>query len=172
MKKYLKITLSLLFLGSISFMILNIVTKINHNKQRAKIIKTIPTFTFEKLNGKLFTKNDIIANQATLFVYYNSQCDFCNEEAKMIKQNITKFSNIQLLFISSENKVAIEVFAKKHQLNNYNNITFLIDSKMSFRAIFDVKILPCLVLYNKNQQLIEKIKGQIKTDVLLKKLDN
>ena len=107
-----------------------------------------------------------------MFVYYNSECEFCNEEAKMIQENSTKFSNMQLVFISNESPAAIMAFATKHKLNNYDTISFLSDRKMSFRTTFDVKSLPCMVLYNKDKQLIEKIRGQIKVEALLKKLNN
>ena len=41
---------------------------------------------------------------------------------------------------------------------------------MSFRSTFDINSLPCMVLYDKDKKLIEKIKGQIKVEALLKKL--
>ena len=53
----------------------------------------------------------------------------------------------------------------------YDKINFLSDTKVSFATTFDVKSLPCLVLYDKNQQLIEKIKGQTKAEILIKKLE-
>ena len=90
----------------------------------------------------------------------------------MIQENRAKFSNIQLVFISNESPAAIMAFATKHKLNNYDTISFLSDRKMSFRTTFDVKSLPCMVLYNKDKQLIEKIRGQIKVEALLKKLNN
>ena len=88
----------------------------------------------------------------------------------MIKENIEKFSNFQLIFVSFEQPELIKTFAEKHQLINYDKINFLSDTKVSFAPTFDVKSLPCLVLYDKNRQLIEKIKGQIKPEILLKKL--
>ena len=89
----------------------------------------------------------------------------------MIKENIDKFKNIQILFVSFEDKTTIQQFATKHKLLDYDNVSFLCDSKATFAITFDVKSLPCLVLYDKNQQLVEKIKGQIKAEVLIKKLN-
>jgi thioredoxin-related protein len=89
----------------------------------------------------------------------------------MIKENIEKFKDFQLVFISFEKSDLIKAFATKYKLNNYVNITFLSDTKVSFSTTFDVKSLPCLVLYDKNQRLIEKIKGQTKAETLIKKLN-
>ena len=114
----------------------------------------------------LHLKKDI----QTLFVYYNSECDFCNEETQMIKDNIEKFKDVQLVFISFEKKEQINAFAEKYKLTSYDNVHFLCDSKVTFATTFDVKSLPCLVLYDKDQKLIEKIKGQTKIETILKKL--
>ena len=144
--------------------------KINHKKEVAENIKTIPVFEYKDLNNNKFTNANLKENTPLLFVYFNSECEFCNEEAKMIKDNITQFKNIQLVFISFEEPSKIKAFATKHQLINYDNLTFLCDSKATFATTFDVKSMPCLVLYDKNNNLIEKIKGQTKAETILKKL--
>lgn len=171
MKKYLKIILPILFIGVIGFLIFQIASKINHKKEVAEKIKTIPNFNFQNINGRRFTNESLIKNTSTLFVYFNSECEFCNEEAEMIKENVEKFKNFQLIFISIEKPELIKSFATKHKLNECDKINFLSDTQVSFAPTFDVKSLPCLVLYDKDQQLIEKIKGQIKPEVLIKKLE-
>ena len=172
MKKYLKILLPIVFIGLLGYFGFQIATQINHKKQIAENIKTMPAFSYENVNGGVFSNKNILANKAILFVYYNSECEFCNEEAKMIQENRAKFSTVQLVFISNENPKEIIAFATKHKLNIDDTISFLSDRKMSFRTTFDVKSLPCMVLYNKDKQLIEKIRGQIKVETLLKKLNN
>jgi peroxiredoxin len=170
MKKYLKILIPLIFIGSLTFLGYQIVTKINHEKEVAANIKTIPTFKYQNINGGTFSNNNLKEDTPTLFIYFNSECEYCNEETKMIQERIEQFTPNQLVFVSFEKAKKIEYFAKKYNLQNYDNIHFVCDSKVTFATTFDVQSLPCLVLYDKNQQLIEKIKGQTKVEVLLKKL--
>ena len=170
MKKYLKIVIPLIFIGVLSYFGFEIYTKIQHKKEVADNIKTIPKFEYQNSNGGVFTNENLKKDIPTLFIYFNTECEFCNEETKMIKENIEKFTNVQLVFISFEKPEIIKGFASKNQLNNYDNVHFLSDTKITFATTFDVKSLPCLVLYDKNQKLIEKIKGQIKTETLRKKL--
>ncbi|BDB54877.1 hypothetical protein GENT5_11820 [Flavobacterium ammoniigenes] len=170
MQKHLKIIIPFLFVGLFGSLIFQITSKIKHKKEVAENIKTIPNFDFQNVNGGRFTNENLIKNAPTLFVYFDSECEFCNEEAEMIKQNIDKFSTFQLIFVSIENPDKIKDFAINHKLINYDKINFLSDTKISFAPTFDVKSLPCLVLYDKDQHLIEKIKGQIKPEVLIKKL--
>lgn len=147
-----------------------VVSKINHKKQVAENIKTMPNFEYQDLEGNIFTNANLKKDTPLLFVFFNSECDFCNEEAKMIKENIEQFKNIQIVFISFEETEKIKQFAINHQLDSYDNITFLSDSKATFSATFDVKSLPCIVLYDKDNNLIEKIKGQTKAETLIKKI--
>lgn len=152
-------------------LISQITLKIKHKKEVAENIKTIPSFNFQNVNGGRFTNKNILKNTPTLFIYFNSECEFCDEEAEMIKQNIDKFSTFQLIFVSIENPNKIKEFAINHKLINYDKINFLSDTQVSFAPTFDVKSLPCLVLYDKNQHLIEKIKGQIRPEILILKLN-
>ncbi|MBG6060685.1 peroxiredoxin [Flavobacterium sp. CG_9.1] len=170
MKKYLKLIILIIFISLLTFLGYQIVTKINHKKEVAANIKTIPTFKYQNINGEQFSNNNLKVDTPTLFIYFNSECEYCNEETKMIQERIEQFTPNQLVFVSFEKAKKIESFAKKYNLQNYDNIHFVCDTKVTFAATFDVQSLPCLVLYDKNQQLIEKIKGQTKVEVLLKKL--
>jgi peroxiredoxin len=170
MKKYFKILFPILFLSGLAFVGYKIVTKIQYKKQVAKNIKTIPRFEYLKINGGTFGNQNLKPNTPTIFIYFNTECEFCNEEAIVIEQNLSKFSGVQLVFVSFEKPSVITQFAKTHKLLNYDNVCFLSDSKTTFATTFDVKSLPCLMLYDKDQQLIEKIKGQTKVETLLAKI--
>ncbi len=172
MKKYFKILLPILFLAGLAFLGYQIISKIQYKNQVAINIKTIPKFEYQNIKGGNFNNSNLAANTPTVFLYFNTECEFCNEEAKMIQDNIQKFATMQLIFVSFEKTAAIKSFSKIHKLNTHDNVYFLCDSKATFATTFDVKSLPCIVLYNKNHQLIEKIKGQTKAQTILKKIEN
>ena len=170
MKKALKILIPILVLSLLAFMGYKVVSKINHKKQVSENIKKMPTFSYLTLDNKVFTEEDLAQNKPTLFIYFNSECDFCNHEAEMVQQNLEQLKAIQVVFISYEPVDKIKQFATKFKLLHHANISFLSDSKISFATTFDVKSMPCLVLYDKENNLIEKIKGQVKIETVLNKL--
>lgn len=170
MKKNLKIIIPLLFLGLLGYFGFKIISKINHKNEVAIHIKTIPNFLYKNVNGGTFGKVNLKPNTNTIFLYFNTDCEFCQEEAKQIKANLEQFKAIQLVFISIEKTATIKNFAINNKLNIYDNVHFLCDESMDFSSSFDVTSLPTLVLYDEKQQLIEKIKGEIKVESLLKKL--
>lgn len=170
MKKALKILIPILVLSLLAFMGYKVVSKINHKKQVSENIKKMPTFSYLTLDNKVFTEEDLAQNKPTLFIYFNSECDFCNHEAEMVQQNLEQLKAIQVVFISYEPVDKIKQFATKFKLLNHANISFLFDTKITFATTFDVKSMPCLVLYDKENNLIEKIKGQVKIETVLNKL--
>jgi peroxiredoxin len=170
MKKILKIVIPLFVLSLLAFMGYKVVSKINHKKQVAENIKRMPAFSYVTLENKVFTQKNLVQNKPTLFIYFNSECDFCNHEAEMVQQNMEQLKAIQVVFISYEPVEKIKQFATKFNLLHHANISFLSDSKISFASTFDVKSMPCLVLYDKENNLIEKIKGQVKIETVLEKL--
>lgn len=171
MKKYLKIILPIAIISLLAIMGYIVVYKINYKKQVAENIKQMPVFSYFDLDGNVFTKDNLPKNTPVLFVYFNSECDFCNHEAEMIQQNFEKLEDIQIVFISFEKMDRIKEFAQKYSLLQHDNINFIADSKATFATTFDVKSLPCLVLYDKDRNLIEKIKGQVKIETVLKKFN-
>lgn len=170
MKKIILFLVITLFSFLMVYMVYQITTKINHKKVIENNIKTIPKFAFQNVNGGSFTQQNIKRDIATIFMYYNSDCGFCNEEAQMIHDNISQFATTQIVFVSFETPDKIKKFAQQYKLNQYDNVTFVCDSKLTFAPTFDVTSLPCIVLYDKNQKLIEKLKGQTKATTLLQKL--
>ncbi len=171
MKKYLKIILPIVVISLLAIMGYKVIDKINYKKQVAENIKQMPIFSYFDLEGNLFTKDNLQNNKPILFVYYNSECDFCNHEAEIIQQNLEKLKEIQIVFISFEKTDKIKEFAQKYSLLQHDNINFISDSKATFATTFDVKSLPCLVLYDKERNLIEKIKGQVKIETVLEKFN-
>lgn len=170
MKRFFKIIIPILIIGLLGFMSYKVITKINHKREMAEHIKTIPPFSYSTINGKLFTNENLKQNTPTLFLYFNSECEHCQSEASQIQESMAKFKEIQLVFVSFEEKNKIIAFAKEYKLDSYDNITFLLDKQITFSTTFDVNSLPTMILYNKNKELIEKIKGQTKIGTILKKL--
>ncbi len=170
MKKYLKIIIPILFIGVLGYFGYQIYIKIQHKKEVAENIKTIPRFAYKSMDGKTFTNKNLKTGKPIVFFYFNSDCEHCQNEAQQVRLNLSKLSGVELIFISFETPKSIKNFARTYQLDDCKNITFLCDQKITFATTFDVNAVPSIVTYDKNQKLVEKIKGQVKIETLIKKL--
>lgn len=171
MRSSIKILIGLLFISVFVFLGYRITNKITYKNEVKKNIKTIPDFLYQNIKGGVFTNQSLERGATTIFIYFNTDCEYCNTEAQTIQENIAKFKKSKLIFVSFESPQLIKKFAQQHQLNNYDNVYFLHDSKVTFASTFDASSIPCIVLYDKNYQLIEKIKGKTKPEILIKKLN-
>lgn len=143
--------------------------------QKKKIetaIETIPSFSFVDLQGSLFSEKELKHDRVHIFVHFNSECDFCIHEAQSIRSKIDDFKDTFFLFISTETKEDIARFAKEQKLNGYKNIIFLHDENFVFLEKFGATTTPYLLIYDKNNKLRLRHKGQLKAEQLLKYSDN
>ncbi|AJR02833.1 peroxiredoxin family protein [Siansivirga zeaxanthinifaciens] len=157
-------------LGLLSYLGYNIISKAKEKNQIAKQLEIIPELDLLTLAQKTFTKANLRPNTNTIFIYFNSECDFCQHEAQSISDNVDSFKNVQFIFVSTEPIEIIKRFAEQYKLNNQQNITFLYDSLSTFSSRFDANSIPYILIYNKNQKLIKKHKGQLNAKGILRAL--
>ncbi len=170
MKKTVKIGIVIAILSLLGYLVTQVFTKMQYKKEVAIQLQTLPQFNFTTLKGKIFTQDNLKPNTATVFIYFNSECDYCQHEAQSIYKNLEAFKNAQLIFVSEQPKEKIAEFANTYKLNNQPNITFLHDATYTFAHRFDATSIPYTLIYNKTQQLVKKQKGQLLAKTIVKAL--
>lgn len=159
----------MLTLGLLGYFGYGMFIKIQQKKEVAARIERVPDFSFKTLAGKDFT-NTQLAGATTIFLYFNSECEYCQEEAKEIKKSLSKFKNVQLIFVSNETLEKIKFFSEHYKLSQYDNICFLHDSRNDFTLLFGAATIPYSLVYDGDQVLIATFKGFVKVENLLKVL--
>ena len=150
----------------ISFLGYKITDKINHKKEVTERTRVIPNFSFNNIDGSEFSTTNL-KNKATVFVYFNSDCDYCQSEATKLEERLADFRDKQIVFVSFEVQDSIVKFAKQFHLFNRENVTFLEDKKGEFSTLFDVNSIPYIVAYDSKGTLKGKFKGATKIDKIL-----
>jgi thioredoxin-related protein len=128
--------------------------------------KEIPYFTFYTLDSQRFTKDSFDDKRTKLILYFNSECDHCEKQAKWLSEDIEAFSDFELTFVSFEEMEAIKVFRDKYEFHQ-KNITFIQDARLTFSDKFGVASFPSILLYTKKGKLIHKFEGETKTEKIL-----
>jgi peroxiredoxin len=172
MKKYVKVCIPIVIIIGLIYIGFLMVGIYNHKRYQAEKIMHIPAFEFKSTMGGMFTNTNLRKDMPTVFLYFNTECDFCQAEIQDIVSNIQKFNNIQLLFVSVEPVAKIIPFQISYKLEIYDNIVFLSDYRNTFSNIFDVTNTPSSLVYDKNGILVFKNNGAIKVDYMLKKMIN
>jgi peroxiredoxin len=170
MKKKVRILIALLLISLVGFLGYKITNTLKAKKEAAVRIQTIPNFSFFNLEGTVYTQKNL-PNKPIVFVYFNSECDFCKSEATKIQERLVDFNNIQFVFISFEEVKTISQFAKHYKLDHQENVLFLEDRTATFSQIFDANTIPFILVYDAHKKLLQKFKGATKVDAILEVLE-
>lgn len=165
-----KLILATILISVIGFIAYKITSTLQQKKEVAKRIQTLPNFSFKTIKGLNFTEKQL-KNKPTIFIYFNSDCDYCKSEATKIKERLNEFKNTQLVFVSFEQTEGIVQFTKTYGLNNQENVIFLEDTKGEFSKIFDANTIPYILVYDTNKKLLKKFKGATKVSNILEVLN-
>ncbi|MGW8122729.1 TlpA family protein disulfide reductase [Roseivirga echinicomitans] len=119
----------------------------------------------EYLGTTLPEKGDII------LVLFHPSCDFCQTDAQFVKEQIDQFKNIDLIWVSYDNKDSIAQFSKTYELDNLENVHFAyMDIEVMLERYGNVKF-PTFLAYDKNGALLQKFVGVTKPEELLSVYD-
>ena len=171
MKKHYKIALLFVFLGVFSPITISMLKKSSEKNKIAESVKTLLNFEFQTLREEPFTHHDLKSGLNTVFIYFNSECEFCQHEAQSISENLTSFKEAQFVFVSTESLETIQRFSEKYGLNNQPSIIFLRDNQEIFSNRFDATSIPYILVYGKDLKLVKKHKGQLNAKGILRVLD-
>jgi thiol-disulfide isomerase/thioredoxin len=166
MKLIVKYLIVLLIVFIIALLGWCIYTKININNEISKNKMELHPFYFEQIEGKKYSKSDILNFKGCVIInYFSPDCEHCQYMTKQIVKNIDRFSNTLIVMITNADSVATHNFIQQYHIKGLNKIIVLLDSKMEFINIFHPVTTPTFYIY-KNGFLSKTIVGETKIEIL------
>ncbi|MGX5690934.1 peroxiredoxin family protein [Arcticibacter tournemirensis] len=122
----------------------------------------IPDFTFQTMEGRLFTQRDLINNKKIIFIFFDVTCDHCQHEMQDIGRRYADFKNVVFYLVSMDTKPAILKFMSSYGrfLNGKPGVTILHDYKPEFVQKFGPDKFPAIFVYSEKRHLIKYLSGQ------------
>ncbi len=169
MKIIIKYFVILLIILLTVYMLIKIFFHIQYENDINKKIKTIPDFEFfEILVERNFSNKHLKEGVPVLFIYLNTECEFCVDETQIISENIEGFRNCQILMVSIEKPEILISYAEQYRLFDFDNLFILYDKDLKFEQIFGDSPFPSSFIFGKRGELIKIFKGKAKINELLK----
>ncbi|HET8858611.1 hypothetical protein [Marivirga sp.] len=159
MKKRLLIFVVLLVIGLLSWMGYSSVQKLDQKSRSEVIVQNLSSLTN---NLGLEIAN---TDQPTIFMYFNSDCHFCQWEMEQIEKNKEKFQSYQLLLASFEPKSEALYFLQQYNLAHHyvevnpDSLTSTISGGVPQTFIYE------------NGSLKKHFKGEVKIEAILEVLE-
>jgi len=126
-------------------------------------LPALPNFLFYTANNAIFTHNTLPANKPTMIMRFDPDCDHCQKQATMIKENAALFKDCQFLWVSfSPNPVQVLGFQKKYFDNVPVTAYFVIDKDFKFDTYFTDMgdSPPQIFLYNTERKFLKYYKQE------------
>lgn len=129
-----------------------------HAQPKDKSEKKLPNFAFVDLDGIAHSTHASGNAKYTMVVYFDPDCDHCNEQAERIKKEMNKFKNVKMIWTSFGDENSMKNFKQKYFGNN-KNVVFFHDPKMNiFKYFPDAIETPTLYLFeNKTKTQLAKL---------------
>jgi peroxiredoxin len=118
--------------------------------------KTIPSFTFKRLNKKEFTNKELEPGKLLFFVFFDSECDHCQRSIQYIDQHYGEFKKTPVYLITLDSLIKIDGFMNKYGINlkDKKNVTILQDTRDEFIRKFGPRKYPSFFLYSAKKELM------------------
>lgn len=100
---------------------------------------------------------ELSQNTPSVILFFNTQCDLCLAEVKLIKEHIGDLSNMySVFFVSFEPKQSIYSFLNNQGINIGNNIHIIADEKMILLDQYKIKGYPSFIIQSKDHRIINR----------------
>jgi thiol-disulfide isomerase/thioredoxin len=139
-------------------LLLVIIILITCNLQGQTLItNTMPEFTFYKFDNNKFTSKELPKNKLKFFIYFDSDCDHCQQAIKNIDQVVQNFNKTAIFLVSLDNPEKINHFMDKFgpRLKARKNVLLLQDRLNEFLPKFKPRQYPSMFLFSADNKLID-----------------
>lgn len=170
-KRSLTILLILFFLGIAAYLTSKIWSINKQNKVVSAQKQSLPDFYFYSPYSTLKDKQIIDKGIPVCIIHFNTKCEHCQEEAKLINKCIKQFKNAQIILVSPNPPSEILTFSDRYGLNKHPQIIILWDKEKKFEEWFGHAPFPSTYIYNKTHKLLKEYHGEVKIEAIAKYLD-
>lgn len=148
-----------LFLFMILFLCYKITLKIIQREKDDESVQTMPGFKFAAIDGQLINSSSIQKN--TLIVFFNSECESCNELTQKIIADTLFVRNTDVIMVSTENQENLNLFKSKFKIDS-TKIHICNCDYQNFASLFGSHLrYPSMFLYSTNKKLVRKSTGSL-----------
>jgi thiol-disulfide isomerase/thioredoxin len=135
------------------------------------VAQSIPEFTIQLTNGKLFSTKNLSPGKPVIIIYFAPDCGHCQKLMNDLFKKIRDFKKAQIIMATFKPVNEVIEFEKSYQTIKYPNIRVGIEMPVFFfRFYYGVENTPFTALYDKKRKLIISYKKETPVNDLIKHL--
>ena len=128
----------------------------------------MPDFTIKNSVGTLFSKQNLRQSTPSVFIAFHPECEHCQYEAKSINEKQQVLNDINIVLFTTANDSTTHIFSKQYGLDRLKNVHIISDTTGQIRKLLDIQIMPTILIYNAQNQLVKRFNGETKIEAIIK----
>ena len=172
MRKTLLVVIIIVIVGLVSWLVYSSFRKFEQKEIRMEIISSIPSLSFQDLDGNPVQLNEINFAKPMVLILFNSECEHCRYEAMSISENIDQLDEAMIVFLSAEEIDVIRSFGETYGLLEHANILCGQVDYLELTAVFKSVSYPDIFIYGNDGRLVKEFRGETKVEAILNAVNN
>lgn len=107
------------------------------------------------------------SDRSTVLVFFTTTCEYCRDEIAQLKRHATAFAGMDVVLISPEDRAMVRAFQREHRFDLYPQFRVLRDTVPTLGALFRIRLVPTMLVYNPEGQLTGEFEGVTSVDLIL-----
>lgn len=169
MRKKNKILIFSIIMGSLIALIgMGIFLKIKYKHNVTDNISTLSSIQYQSIDGSL--KRLVFSDKFNVIFFFNSECEHCQQEARLISANTSRFTNSEIYFFSTEELPAIAKFVDDVGFGKNSPVKVGHVEYQQVAYPMGVNTYPMCFIYSPDGKLLKRYAGEVKIDAIVKYL--
>jgi thioredoxin-related protein len=162
MKNKTKLTgFLLIILGLLSYLGMSIFRKLERKERITEKISSVQMIPYTAISGE--KKEVIETGMPVIIFFFNSECEHCQSEAKLVSKHNQDFKKALVYFFSTEEVSSIQRFSEDYQLEHFEV------GRVDYKEVaypMGVNTFPMCFIYSSEGKLLKQYKGEVKIEAI------
>ena len=138
-------------------------------QEKKELYATLPAFRLPALTGEIVSDTTIDRHKATVFYFFDPDCNLCHTMLEHLKTKQETFAGSQILLVTLLPEEKIKDFLAEIDFSLPENIKILLDEDADLMSLMEIKGIPASLIY-RDAILIKRFDGPVTIETLIKYL--
>lgn len=134
----------------------------------ASSVNELPDMNLVTMDRQIIPARELTGKN--ILIFFRTECDHCQREAKAISENLDAFGDYQIYFVGTDGHEASRKFAADYGLDGKSNVHFVQTTVNEILDRIGPVSTPSLFIYSNERRLVGHLDGETPIEEILQHL--
>ena len=138
------------------------------DRQKLSAIMKLPAFKIIAIDSCSYVNTaSIPEGRASIFVYFDPDCEHCQQETKILLAHVNQLPRTNLYFVTNGDDGELKKFNKFYGFDTLKNVRIGKDFEYSFYRTYLPPGVPFMAIYNDKRKLVKIYNGETNINAII-----